>query len=111
VPGDVSGSSSLAMSMSRVVNQLKRWIHAVTANGVHWGSHSALVAIVSHFSELDADLVVLESGHNAGLTEGEVENLWSRVRAATDLLVSLVPLQLLITLLTAWGSSGDGLCR
>jgi hypothetical protein len=37
VPGDVGGSSSLAMSMSRVVNQLKRWIHAVTANGVlHW---------------------------------------------------------------------------
>jgi hypothetical protein len=34
-----------------------------------------LVAIVLHFPEVDADLEVLRSGHNVGLTEGEVDAL------------------------------------
>jgi hypothetical protein len=46
---------------------------------------------VAHFPELDANLEVLESGHNAGLIENEVDALYSRVRVATDSLVSHVP--------------------
>jgi hypothetical protein len=56
VLGDIDGSSSLATSMSMVVEWLEGRIDAVDANGVHWGSCSALVADVSHFPELDADL-------------------------------------------------------
>jgi hypothetical protein len=47
--------------------------------------------IVSHFSELDADLEVLGSRHSTRLIEDEVDTLWSWVRAVADLLVSHVP--------------------
>jgi hypothetical protein len=50
-----------------------------------------LVTVVSHFPEVDADLEVLGSGCNTGLTEDEVNTLWSRVRAAVDSLASHVP--------------------
>jgi Trp operon repressor len=63
----------------------------VAANRVCWESHSTLVATMSHFLELDADLEVLESDHFTGLTEDEVDALWSRVRVASDLLASHVP--------------------
>jgi hypothetical protein len=75
VQGDVDGSSSLAMSMSTVVGQLEVWIDAASTNGVLWGSRSVLVATVSHFPELDANLKVLVSGCNTGLTEGKVDGL------------------------------------
>jgi hypothetical protein len=54
-------------------------------------SHSALVATVSHFLELDVDLEVLGSGRSVELTEDEAEALWSRVRAASDSLASYIP--------------------
>jgi hypothetical protein len=63
----------------------------MAANRVRWESRSTLVATVSHFLELDADLEVLGSDHFTGLTEDEVDALWSRVRAASDLLASHVP--------------------
>jgi hypothetical protein len=91
VLGDVSRSSLMGESMSAVMEQLEGQIDGVLANGVHWGSHSALVAMVSHFTELDADLEVLGSGCNAGLIEDEVNDLWSRVCAAADLLALHVP--------------------
>jgi hypothetical protein len=69
VLGDIDGSSSLATSMSAVAKLLKGQIDVAAANGVRWGSHSALVATVLHFPELDTDLEMLGSGHNAGLTE------------------------------------------
>jgi hypothetical protein len=50
-----------------------------------------MVAAVSHFPEVDADLEVLRSGRNAGLTEGEVDALWSRVHKTIDSLASHVP--------------------
>jgi hypothetical protein len=70
---DADGPSSLVASMLAVAEQLESWIDATTANGVHWGSRSALVATVSHFPELDINLEVLRSRCNAGLTEDEVE--------------------------------------
>jgi hypothetical protein len=61
------------------------------ANGVCWGSHSTLVAAMSHFLELKTDLEVLGSGRSVDLTEDEAYALWTRVRSAPDLLVSYVP--------------------
>jgi hypothetical protein len=55
--------------MSTVVERLEGRIDAATTNGVYWGSCSALVATVSHFLELDADLEVLGSIRNSRLTE------------------------------------------
>jgi hypothetical protein len=89
--GDVDMSSSLATCMSVVAELLEVQIDAVAANGVRWGSCSALVAAVSDFLKLDIDLEVLRSGHNAGLKEGEVDALWFRVRVVTDSLVLHVP--------------------
>jgi alanine dehydrogenase len=65
VLGDIDRSSSLATSMSMVAERLEGQIGAATANGVRWGSCSVLVAAVSHFLELDADLEVLGSGRSA----------------------------------------------
>jgi hypothetical protein len=90
VLGDVDGSSSLVTSMPAVVERLEGQIDTVATNGVRWGSRFSLVAFVSQFSELDADLEVLGSRRNVGLTEGEVDALWSRVRAARDSLASHV---------------------
>jgi hypothetical protein len=59
VLGSDDGSSSLAASMSMIVELLEGWIDATAANGVRWGSHSALVATVSHFPELKTELEVL----------------------------------------------------
>jgi hypothetical protein len=85
--------------MSVVAGLLGNQIDAVAANGVHWGSRSALVVAVSHFLELDADLEVLGSGHCVGLVDDEVDALWSHVRAALDSFL----LWLHVTLLTARG--------
>jgi hypothetical protein len=71
------GSSLLATSLSTVVELLKTQIDATSANGVCWGSRTALVATVSHFLELHADLEVLRSRHSAGMIEDEVDALWS----------------------------------
>jgi hypothetical protein len=75
VLSDVGGLSLMAVSMSAVTEQLVGQIEAAATNGVCWGSCSALVATVSHFPELVADLEVLGSGCNAGLTEDEVNTL------------------------------------
>jgi hypothetical protein len=72
VLGDVDGSSSLRTSMSLVVERLEGRINTPAANEVYWRSRSALVSTMSHFSELDIDLEVLESRHSAGLTKDEV---------------------------------------
>jgi hypothetical protein len=74
-----------------VAELLESRIDAVATNRVCWGSHSALVAIVSHLPELDVDLDVLGSRRVAGLTDDEVDALWSRVHVASDSLPSLVP--------------------
>jgi hypothetical protein len=64
VLGGVNGTSSLAASMSMTAELLEGRIDIGAANGVHWGSHSALVAAVLHFLELKTELEVLGSGHN-----------------------------------------------
>jgi hypothetical protein len=85
------GPFSLAASMSTSVELLEGWIDAMTANRVRWGSRSMLVAAVLHFPELKPELELLGSGHDADLTEDEVDALWTRVRVASDSLASYVP--------------------
>jgi hypothetical protein len=77
--------------MSLVMESLEGQIDAVATNGVRLGSHSTLVAVVSHFSELKPELELLGSGHNAYLIEDEVDTLWTWVRAGSDSLASYVP--------------------
>jgi hypothetical protein len=88
---DVGGSSLMAASMSAVMEHLEGWIDVVAANGVRWGSCSTLVATVSHFPELDTDLEVLGSRHDAGLIEDDVNALCSWVCATADSLASHIP--------------------
>jgi hypothetical protein len=84
-------SSSLATSLSLTAGLLEGCIDAVAANGVHWGTQSALATALSHFSESGAELELLGSGHNADLTEDQVDALWTQVCPTSDLLVSYVP--------------------
>jgi hypothetical protein len=91
VLGSTDGSSAQAMPMPAVAELLEGRIDTAAANGVCWGSRSALVAAVSHFPELDTDFEVLRSSRNVGLIEDEVGALWSWVRMTADSLASHVP--------------------
>jgi hypothetical protein len=53
---NVDESSPLATSLSVVVELLEGWIDTAVANGVRWGIRFALVAALSHFLELEAEL-------------------------------------------------------
>jgi hypothetical protein len=72
---NVDRPSSLAASMSMVVELLEGWIDVEAANGVRWGFSAALVASVSHFLELKSKLELLGSGRNVDLTEDEANAL------------------------------------
>jgi hypothetical protein len=99
---NVDGLSSLAASLSKVVELLEGWIETAATNGVCWGTRSALVSILSHFPELKSML---------DLTEDQVDALWSWVRIASDSLASHVPPSVTRALLTTPGSgSGGSLC-
>jgi hypothetical protein len=41
------------------------------------GGRSTLVAVVSHFLELETELEVLGSRRSVGVTEGEADVLWT----------------------------------
>jgi hypothetical protein len=47
----------------------------VAANGVRWGSRTALIAGVLHFPELDTNLEVLGFGRTVGMIEDEVDGI------------------------------------
>jgi hypothetical protein len=74
---NVDGSSSLAASLSMVVELLEGRIHIATANRVCCRTRSMLVAILSHFPELKSELELLGSGRNADLTEDQVDAFWT----------------------------------
>jgi hypothetical protein len=63
-----NGSSSLAASMSMVVELLEGRIDVAATNGVRWESRSTLVAAVSHIPGLKTELEVLGSGRSADFT-------------------------------------------
>jgi hypothetical protein len=83
-------SSSLVACPSTAVELFEGWVDAMATNGVCWGTRSALVVALSHFSELNTKLELLGSGCNIDLTEDQVNALWTLVRAASDLLASQV---------------------
>jgi hypothetical protein len=91
VLGNDDGPSSLTGSLSMAVELLEGQIDTVTANGVRWGTRSALVAALLHFLELRSELELPGSGRNANLTDDQVDVLWPLVSTASDLLASLVP--------------------
>jgi hypothetical protein len=88
---NINMSSSLAASLSTVVELLEGQINTMAANGVHWQTQSALVATLSHFSELETELELLGSGCNADLTDDHTDALMIWVRAASNLLATHVP--------------------
>jgi hypothetical protein len=91
VLGNTDGSSSRAASLTMVAELLEGWIDTTAANGVCWGTRSALVVVLSYFLELKTELELLGSGHNADLTEDQADALWPLVSVASDSLASLVP--------------------
>jgi hypothetical protein len=67
--------SSLAASLSMVLELLDGRINTVATNGICLWTRSVLVAALSHFLELNSMLVLLESGRNVNLTEDQVDAL------------------------------------
>jgi hypothetical protein len=51
--GDTGEPSSLVASLAMVAEEVENWINTMAANGVRWGTRSALVAILSHFLKLE----------------------------------------------------------
>jgi hypothetical protein len=91
VLGDTGGSSSLAASLAEAAEEVENQINTAAPNGVRWGIRSALVAVLSHFLELEPELEPLRIGPDADLSDDRVDALWPLVSAASDSLVSLVP--------------------
>jgi hypothetical protein len=111
VLGSADGPSSLVVSMSVAAELLEGRINAAAASGVRWGSCSTLVAVVSHFSELMAELEVLGSRRNADLTEDKQMPSEPECTQPWICWCHMFLLRMPITSLTARGSSGGSLCR
>jgi hypothetical protein len=62
-------------------------VYAMAANGVRWGTRSALTAIVSHFPELE----LLRCCCNMDLIEDQVDAGWTRTRHDSESLASFIP--------------------
>jgi hypothetical protein len=75
VLGDTSESSSLAASLARVVEEDENRINTAIANGVRWGARFALVAVLSHFPELEPNLELFRSGQDTDLSDERVDAL------------------------------------
>jgi hypothetical protein len=79
-------------SLSLAAEQLEGCIDAMVANRVSWGTRSMLVATLSHFPELGAELKLLGSGRGVDQSEDQVDFIWTGVRLALDFLALQVPL-------------------
>jgi hypothetical protein len=91
VLGSAIKSSSLVASLAMVAEEVENRINTMTANGVWWGTRYALVAVMSHFPELEPKLELLGYGRDADLSDDQVDAIWPLVSIASDLLVSLIP--------------------
>jgi hypothetical protein len=47
--GNTGGSTSLVASLAEAAREVENWINTAAANGVRWGTRSALVDVLSHF--------------------------------------------------------------
>jgi hypothetical protein len=104
--GNTGRSSSLATSLAEVAGEVENQINKAAANGVWWGTHSSLVAVLSHFPELDPRLELLGPRRDADLSDDRVDNHWPLVSAVLDSLALLVPHHFPAILQTTWSSSG-----
>jgi hypothetical protein len=91
VLGSAGGSSSLEASLAMVAEEVENRINTTVANGVRWGTQSALVAILSHFPKLEPELEFLKSGRDADLSDDQANALWPLVSVASNSLSSLIP--------------------
>jgi uncharacterized protein with NRDE domain len=91
VLGEAGLPSSLVTSLSMAAEDVENQINTVTTNGVWWGTRSALVIILSHFSQLKTELELLRSGWNVDLSDDQADALWPLVSVASDSLASLIP--------------------
>jgi hypothetical protein len=89
--GEAGGPSSPAMSLSMVAEEIENRINTVAANGVQWGTRSALVATLSHYLKLKSRLELLGSRCNGDLSDDQADALWPLVSTTLDSLASLVP--------------------
>jgi hypothetical protein len=64
------GTSSLEASLSSSTELIEDHIDAVAANGVCWGTWSALAAALSYLLELGTELELLGPGRNVDLPDG-----------------------------------------
>jgi hypothetical protein len=85
-------TSSLAALLSSAADLIEGRVDAAVANGVHWRARLALTAALLHFPELEVELELLGSGHNADLMEGHLDALWIGMHQASESLSSRVPL-------------------
>jgi hypothetical protein len=91
VLGGPIGTSSWAASLSLAAELIEDHADTMATDGVHWGPQSALSTTVSYFPELEFELELLVSGHNADLMEDRVDALWTRMHRASKSLVAFIP--------------------
>jgi hypothetical protein len=66
-------ASSLVAALFSIADLIKGCVDAVVVDGVHWGAQLALTVVLSHFPELEPELLLLGSGYNADLTVGQLD--------------------------------------
>jgi hypothetical protein len=92
VLGGSDETSSLAVSLSSVVDSIEGRVDVLAANGVHLGARLALAASLSHFPKLGPELELLGSGHNVDLIEGQLDALWAlTLQASKSLAFNILP--------------------
>jgi hypothetical protein len=89
--GDASGSSSLVVFLAMVEEEVEKWVNAAVDIGVRWGTRFVLVAILSHFSELEPELELPGSVRDTYMTNGQVDALCPLVSVTSESLVLLIP--------------------
>jgi hypothetical protein len=82
--------SSLIVSLSSVVDLIEGHIDDAATNKVCWG-RSVLTATLPHFPKLQTELKLLGSRHNADLTEGQLDALWTQMCQASESLALSIP--------------------
>jgi hypothetical protein len=68
---------AVALSPSSSPELTESQVNATAINRVLWGARLALIATLSYFLELEAELDLLGSGYITKLTSDEMEALWA----------------------------------
>jgi hypothetical protein len=75
VLGDTGESYSLAASLARVAKEVENYTNTVATNAVRLGTRSALVAVLSHFPELEPEFELLEYRRHVDLSNDQADAL------------------------------------